>query len=462
MKFQIKQLISLSCAILLSTIISAQQPTEFKPQWKHQYQNTLVMKMVVSVPDNKGGTIVYTDFDQVLSLIKEVDQLSLNAPKIIYLVGCFYNGHDDKYPAFFEVNPALKRPTDANAAASLNWLMKEAKKYNTTVSVHINMTEAYENSPLWKSYVDNDLLSKNADGSLMVVGNYNGKNAYQINYKKEWEKGYAQDRIDKLIAYLPALVDAGTIHIDAWIARENKFEFESVVTEAEYQKKIAKYFINKGIDPSSEWVMDYMVGLIPHYWHTNFRTQQDYITYPASVLTGTHMNPDLRKSDFGLEFLFGTSVYGETVFPTAKNNIGRDEWQKLFQREFCLNFLQYYYLNQHKRIGVTGQNNKRTAHYAGEIRVSLQDSTVIEKDKILRIGNVVCFPAGWRNDNSIVAYSPFKTEISYQVPSSWGAITKATMYHITKAGLIKPKTISIRKNKIFIPLQADTPVTIIP
>ena len=43
--------------------------------------------------------------------------------KIIYLVGWQYNGHNDKYPAFFEVNRALKWLQDKDAMESLLWLM---------------------------------------------------------------------------------------------------------------------------------------------------------------------------------------------------------------------------------------------------------------------------------------------------------------------------------------------------
>lgn len=66
-----------------------------------------------------------------------------------------------------------------------------------------------------KEYVDNDMISKNDDGSLIVIGNYNNKKAYQINYRNEWAKGYVQLRVDKLLELLPTLKEAGTIHIDA-------------------------------------------------------------------------------------------------------------------------------------------------------------------------------------------------------------------------------------------------------
>ena len=145
--------------------------------------------------------------------------------------------------------------------------MREARKYHTIVSLHINMTDAYDDSPLWDEYVKHDLISKNADGTLKVIGEYNNRKAYQINYKNEWEAGYTQKRIDTLLSLLPELKEAGTIHSDAWIARPSEGHNETVIKEAEYQKKAALYWKAKGMDITSEWVMDYMVGYVPYAWH---------------------------------------------------------------------------------------------------------------------------------------------------------------------------------------------------
>ena len=53
---------------------------------------------------------------------------------------------------------------DATALKSLRWLIREAKQYNTTVSLHINMTDAYEESPLWDEYVAKDCFARDEDG----------------------------------------------------------------------------------------------------------------------------------------------------------------------------------------------------------------------------------------------------------------------------------------------------------
>ncbi|RLD81470.1 MAG: hypothetical protein DRJ10_06150, partial [Bacteroidetes bacterium] len=83
------------------------------------------MKLGISVPDQKGGTRIINTFEDALEIIKKADKLSLGVAKIIYLVGWQYNGHDDKYPAFFEVNKAMKRKGDKTAEESLMWLMRE-------------------------------------------------------------------------------------------------------------------------------------------------------------------------------------------------------------------------------------------------------------------------------------------------------------------------------------------------
>ncbi len=430
--------------------------------WHHRYDHTLVMKMLNAVPDGKGGSNVFINFEKSLELVKMLDNLTLEAPKIIYLVGWQYHGHDDLYPAFFEVNNALKRPQDKDARTSLLWLMKEAKKYHTTISLHINMTDAYNNSPLWEEYVANDLISKNADGSLMQIGFYNDRKSYQINYRNEWEKGYAQKRIDALVALFPLLKEAGTIHLDAWIARESKGHGESLDIEKQYQQKICKYWLQKGIDPTSEWVMDYMTGLVPYYWHFNHRTQADYLKVPASICTGSHMNPDLRDSDFGLEFLFGTSMYGERIFPSENNMIADTQWEVLFIRDFYLNFLQYDYLNRLDRQKVIGIGSKRIAIFSGQVKVSLADSTVFENNRQLRKASTLCFPASWRNDNSLAAYSQKGDNLQYTVPESWRTVKKAEIFLITKNGLQKSGILEIKNKTLNLTLPAGHPILIVP
>ncbi|WP_290797517.1 endo-alpha-N-acetylgalactosaminidase family protein [Flavihumibacter sp. UBA7668] len=456
-----KNLYPCLCSLFL-LYATSQLAAQNKNNFQHAYHQTLVMKLFLSIPDDQGGTHVSQNFTSALQIIKEVDQLTLEVPKIIYLVGWQYRGHDDQYPAFFEVNPALKRQEDTTATQSLRWLIREAKKYHTTVSLHINMTDAYEDSPLWTTYAEKDMLSKNADGSLLVIGNYNGKKAYQINYQREWENSYAQKRVDLLLELLPELKEAGTIHLDAWIARDSKGHRESLVNEASFQKQLADYWKTKGIDVTTEWVMDYMHGRVPYYWHFNGRTQDDYLKQSAAECTGSKMNPDLKNSDFGLEFLFGTSMYGENHFPDSRKKTDQSNWQQAFQQEFFLNFLQYDFLNRLKRLNVKGTGMNRVAFFSNEVQVSLNDSTVRRNELIYRSKNRVFFPVSWRSDNSYAVYSSAEQKINQIVPESWKSFSAVQVWQITKNGLEKGSVLPIRSGQLKLNIKAHTAILLTP
>jgi len=123
-----------------------------EPPHFHVYHQTLVMKICLANKRPNGGCRVLMTFEQALDVIRRLDHLTCGIPKIIYLVGWQYNGHDLKYPSWDGVNERLKRPQDATAADSLRWLMQAAFAYNTTVSLHVSMIDASEESPLFQTY----------------------------------------------------------------------------------------------------------------------------------------------------------------------------------------------------------------------------------------------------------------------------------------------------------------------
>jgi hypothetical protein len=452
----------------LSCTLLAQPPIRksFAGKWHHNYSQTLVMKMFNCSVEKDGSPRVYITFEQTLEYIKIVDNLTLGVPKIIYLTGWQYNGHDDLYPAFFEVNAALKRKQDATARESLIWLMREAKKYHTTISLHINITDAYDNSPLWQEYIDNDLLAKNEDGSLMQTGVWNGHPAYHILSKREWETGFIQKRIDKLIELLPPLQEAGTIHLDAWIARGSKWHRISADEEIDYMWKIGEYMMSKGLDVSTERtdLSRYLYGLCPHFYHFNGHTQSDYLSFPANVVTGSDFNPDLN-GDKSLRFLFGASMHGEPVFPrnpTSKTSITSENWTSYFTNEFFDKSVQYFFLNSFHRLDVKNSGNQRVALYSENVSVSLLDSTVKRGDLLLRNKSFVYFPAGWRKEKGFVVYTQHQERRILSRPAEWAGIKTLFVYEVRQEGLVLLKKMPLKGKDFALELPAKSPLYLSP
>src|SRR5665213_1127029 len=107
--------------------------------WVRDYSKTIVMKLFLCAHDSLGKVKkVYLTFEDALEKIKMLDNITLEAPKIVYLIGWQFTGHDSGYPSWSVVNDALKRKQDTTALQSLHWLIKSAKQFHTTVSLHIN------------------------------------------------------------------------------------------------------------------------------------------------------------------------------------------------------------------------------------------------------------------------------------------------------------------------------------
>ncbi|MDR2848116.1 MAG: NPCBM/NEW2 domain-containing protein, partial [Bacteroidales bacterium] len=350
------------CVLLKMSAAQAQtiiKAPEHYPQpeitWRHPYHQTLMMKLFLSEIDavkgegkqikmrDKGETRVVADFVQALDIIRKIDHLTAGIPKIVYLVGWQYGGHDSKYPAWGEVNPRLKRPQDETALESMKWLMQEAYRYNTTVSVHINMFDAYDDSPLWDTYVSNSIIARNIDGSLRQ-----GEWGWPVSYTQEWNTGYAQKRIDDICTMLP-LEKAGTIHIDAFHTWAPFTDDGSPISpylgytaeqETETQRKIFRYWAEKGIDVTSEGMrflrLSAFEGLQPASWWYS-PSAEEYMKLPASYYCGGTTN-----DTEGL--LFGKSMHGEDLI--------RKDPQHLtgFLHQFCTQTLPWYYLNRLQRL----------------------------------------------------------------------------------------------------------------
>lgn len=100
-----------------------------KTDYCYDYTQCMMMKLGMAYPEKgKNKSHVLMTFEQALDAIKKIDHITQGITKIYYLVGWQYLGHDDKYPDFFEVNSALKRPQDKTARDSFIWLYENAKK----------------------------------------------------------------------------------------------------------------------------------------------------------------------------------------------------------------------------------------------------------------------------------------------------------------------------------------------
>ena len=440
------------------------------------YHQALVLKLFLGMEGEpverlandstfRKGHEVFCTFEEALEVIRKTDNLTRGIPKIIYLVGWQQGGHDHGYPAWSDVNPRLKRPHDATALASLRWLIREGRKHNTTVSLHLNMVDAYRHSPLWDEYVAHDCFAKDESGNLLVAGiQVKGDDMYNVVYPKEWAAGLAQRRIDALIKMIPELKAGHTIHIDVFIANRDggkplspwhaKPENGGLTPEkyVETQRQIFHYWRDRGFDVTGEgtgWAHppgEHFVGLQPMSWWYSWNPME----VPESL--GARGRTD-REGDG--DFRFGSSMHGEEIWKQDKDTLPG------FLGMFCRTTLPWYYLGRLDRLKVEAG----AVHYSGGVIARTEDGKkIIRKGPfLLRENDDLFVPALW-NPREIVAYSrQGYTDKSWQVPADWASVKQVTVQNITLQGLASDKTtVPVIDGALRLTLKADQAVSIVP
>ena len=416
------------------TLLFRQAPFEWHISPRFDYSKTLVLKLFLSdskkLMDERGFRYadsgeqdIVIDFEQAMEIIRRMDALTPGLHKIVYLVGWQYTGHDSKYPAFFEGNETLKRPCDKDALESVRWIMSEAKNYNTTVSLHINLVDVYLDSPLYDEYLREDVLCKDAEGKLYLCSWGN-----KVCYPAEWEKGMVQKRLDSLCAILP-IAEAGTIHVDAFLSYVPGQEPGGPMSlghnythaqDIEAQQNIIKYLDDKGIDVTTEFIQrgadgKAFDGYFPMYYH--FSDLGHALSLSASQAACGDASPHF--GDHGaLLHVFGDNYAFEEVFRGHLKNhypgdisSAMDEAFEEFKPRFCTSSLLFQYLNTFERKAlITDKDrdkNDAIGVFEDGVRTHYKNGKMyVAKDgNILADGSDVFIPAVWLGDGSIVAFS---------------------------------------------------------
>lgn len=370
----------------------------------YNYTQCMVMKMPLAYPEKDGKTShVINNFEDALDMIRIIDAVTQGITKILYLVGWQYLGHDDKYPDFFQVNEALGRPQDATAHESMLWLLREAKKYHTIVSVHINFNDAYENAPSFDRYVKAGALIRNKHGQPDPIERYNGRKCYKVSFKEEWESGLFRERFDRLLELLP-LQEAGTVHADNFQCYHNYHPDITIREMQGYRRKMVEYVIGKGIDITSEFTYrederlpNHMIfglprehhldapldtlGLIPVSWWCTRMRREEYVSIPPQ-LYGGGMYKDKRYANY----LYG-NMHGEEIFRDYHEPDGN--WISRFIHDFATVQVPYRYLCRHERLAIEGHGmNERCIlsdgiiSYNRDRRIIVDGETYKERDNV--------------------------------------------------------------------------------
>lgn len=436
---------------------------KFLPEqpYRHNYNRLMMLKFYMAEPNRADGTsTVFMNYEEALENIRKIDNLTQGIEKVIYLVGWNALGHDDGYPSLHIFNEALKRPGDTSARQSLQWLQQEAKKYHATVSVHFPLHDAYHNSPDWNTYVYNDLLCREKDGSLNPVGTLMGQDLYHVNLVREWEEGYLQQRIRR-ITELCGLSDAGTVHLDAFFPTESPWHGTTKLDSERVMRQVIRYWRTLGVDVTAEFFInngnrsDAMYGLQAAAWWNDvpFEWRVEPGFTPALACGGMSGYCGTYFADAG--FLLGDSMHGEDVFKITDET---ERWTR-FKHDFCTTtlpsmlltdlYVESYGLHQ-DGISWVNYNKGVRAEFddtTGTGRITCDDGNVVFRD-----GNDLMFHITWGTGDPVLYSEKGYTNRTWRLASHWADAQEVKLMEVTPEGLVYRSTLPVTDGTITLSL----------
>jgi hypothetical protein len=410
--------------------------------WKRDYHQALVLKVFSStceIPPRHVRNVQQT-MDEIIAL----HHLTRGMPIIVYLTGYQKDGHDHRTPELTTLGDHLMRPgIDRTPLAALRWLITEARKYNTSVSLHINLQQAIEDNPLFHQYLAEDLICRDARGSIGDELNAAGQRKARINTKLEWEKGYTQKRIDALMAMLPELAQEGTIHIDNLKGFASPHHQTTAGDILPYLKQIMYYFKTRyGVDVTSEFAFagakegrgrgeDAFYGFQP--WALGIKK----ITLPPlNLRIPAYLYSGGRNYE---NAVFGANEHYEPMFMPPNFDLIKET---LYTKTFTL-----YYLSRLIRLSYDATTE--TGLLSGDVTsvgklierskaegAAVNAGTIRRGRDLLKDGTDTFLPALWRSSPEIVAYSKTGYAIkTWQLPPEWSDVGAVDLYEISSTGV---------------------------
>lgn len=439
--------------------------------FNYDYSKCMVMKLGMAHPEKKipNKSYVKLTFSDALEYIKKIDSITQGITKIYYLVGWQYLGHDDKYPDFFEVNEALKRPEDKTAYDSFKWLNAEAKKYNSIVSVHINFNDAYDNAPSFGEFVKNNALIRKKNGKIDPIENYNGRKCYKTCLKAYWETGLFKKMFDRFIETFPFIAETGTIHVDNFQCYKNYKPYISIKEMQDSRRSMIQYVHDKGIDITSEFTykesnslpnkpflglprdhfrketMD-TVGLIPLSWWCYRMTEKELVETPPSVYCGG----EFREKKYN-KLLYG-NMHGEDIVTKENNN-----WAEDFIYRFATYQVPCHFLNSHKRLAINGKGSNLSCIFSDGIVSYAKGEKITLNNKLIKDGDTLFLPFVHK-EKQYIAYSVKGDIRIWDIPEK--NLKSAKIYRISENGNKLIKEIEILNNKIELFIKPKTALLI--
>ena len=372
------------------------------PDADELYRSTISYKVFVTVKNDQ----VFTTFPQMVEIVRAIHNVADGIPQLIYMAGWQYQGHDDRYPSIDQVNPRA-----GGRHRLLRAIDECERRYDTTVSYHINIDDAYPDSPDW-------------DPSYMTAMDWDpsdGGRPCGVVHTLDWELGHFRRRMEAMMRTVPV---ARTLHVDnTRICNTAGRDFDGIGELEELYcglLPMAEWLREQGITLTTEGTNGMPIDgplLFSGWFHYDCGLIGRQMLHRKMVGggPGRHFG-ELYARDYGI----GSNIHVDFSYERREFEVSYlEDWRGIVDRIY-LGTLLYLYFLEREMVVARGT-------WPDDIHIEYDDGTVVDITSrhtmtvvrgdmvIARDNDTRCIPLG----DALYLYSPVGDRQSFVLPSEW-------------------------------------------
>ena len=442
-----------------------------RPKGDPLYYDTVVYKIFMDLARLNAG--VCTDLSRSEEIIEAFHNITDGLPQIVYLVGLQAGGHDGTYPTLGGgVNP------NVGTEAQFRELVQTCKgKYNTILSSHTNIDDAYSDSEDW-------------DDRYVVASGSPGEDARYVTgsicHTRDAETGAIFRRLEEFLDCFPF---EKTLHMDN-LRLTNTYRREgwkgiSILEELVCGiMPVMDWLKERGITTTTEGYNGMPVdpsGIVSGFWHHDAPDRMRQILHRriSGGGRGSHFG-EYTARDYGICNNFHIDIAGRRWPPDDLPEKVREEhfgwleeqnienltwaldenWKQIVDCIYLGALLHHFYNEREMLIWEdTGQGHRLTfeGDVVAEVCIESEDSLVVTMGAItVADGNDRFIP----RDGAIYAYSKDGSQKTWNLPKDFRDQT-LQLFSLTREGRGPAPDYHLTEDTIQLNLQAGVPVKIL-
>jgi hypothetical protein len=168
----------------------------------------------------------------------------------------------------------------------VQWLARESRKFNTTISYHVNIDDANADTPGFERSIP--VLAAGRDGKPYPWSVYytGGPQVYRISHTKDLESGFFEERVR---SFLNAVPKTNSIQLDTFRPYSISFgpgEDIGLIDEVVNSLRIVEWFHKNGLAVSAEGPVDALYGVLDAVYHLFVREDPFHILMTHGKIYG--------------------------------------------------------------------------------------------------------------------------------------------------------------------------------